>query len=102
METTGGASPRGYSRQGVAWLLPRDQSTNLNESHIDPLPLGQVRTAVRKYVDNYLLHRSAGVRRGSGLSSVFLTTVTDLPRDHHGRARHLCSCLRGSQSPTHG
>nr|QNG56008.1 pigment dispersing hormone receptor 43673 [Carcinus maenas] len=62
---------------------------------------GEVRTAVRKYVDNYLLHRSAGVRRGSGLSSVFLTTVTDLPRDHHGRGRHLCSCLRGSQSPTH-
>ncbi|XP_042234689.1 PDF receptor-like [Homarus americanus] len=63
---------------------------------------GEVRTAVRKYVDNYLLHRSAGVRRGSGLSSVFLTTVTDLPRDRHGRTRHLCACLRGNHSPTHG
>ncbi|XP_063596156.1 PDF receptor-like [Penaeus indicus] len=63
---------------------------------------GEVRAAVRKYVDNYLLHRSAGVRRGSGLSSVFLTTVTDLPRDSHGRTRNLCSCLSGNQSPTHG
>ncbi|XP_069179327.1 PDF receptor isoform X3 [Procambarus clarkii] len=65
---------------------------------------GEVRTAVRKYVYNYWLHRSAGVRRGSGLSSVFLTIVTDLPRDHqhHGGRHHLCGCLSGGHSPPQG
>ncbi|XP_076033615.1 PDF receptor-like isoform X2 [Oratosquilla oratoria] len=65
---------------------------------------GEVRQALRKYIDNYLLHRSAGVRRGSGFSSVFLTTVTECPRDHQTRNMALCSCFSGSTatSPTRG
>ncbi|RXG55130.1 hypothetical protein Avbf_16715 [Armadillidium vulgare] len=55
--------------------------------------------AVRKYVSNYILYRTTGVRRGSAMSSMFLTNLPPHQRhSSYGRKYIPANSRSGSNS----